>query len=428
MYTANQHLIPRSGQQISIPANAHLSTVIEVVRNDPQLRILAVVDDERRPVGVIREQRVRELLFCPYWYALLQNPTIGGSLDMMIEPCLTADMTTPTSELLKIYAKSSGHEGLVMVDGGRFVRTLDSNQLTALAMVRDMELAEEQAKRAQQVDRAGRQFQEDIAHLSAGLSEMATEVEAVAKLLSDRAQETGRDAVSVAGVTEQTLAGLTQLGHRGRSLATTMTQIVDESRRARDNRHKAREKVKLANLHTSELREASQSIEQMLTMIIKMASHTNMLALNAGIEAARAGDAGRGFSVVAHEVKTLARNTRAAAGDITHYIDHIRRAIEQVTDGFQDVESVIDANNGYASAIDDAVNGQSSTTMMIANYVEQAVTAGREVEKRVLGIGRRASAVGERARALGQLSSQLTGAAQSLHQRACHFVKEVAAA
>ena len=62
------------------------------------------------------------------------------------------------------------------------------------------------------------------------------------------------------------------------------------------------------------LKAASQSIEQMLALIIDMARRTNMLALNAGIEAAHAGDAGRGFAVVASEVETLAKQTRGAAG------------------------------------------------------------------------------------------------------------------
>ena len=118
----------------------------------------------------------------------------------------------------------------------------------------------------------------------------------------------------------------------------------------------------------------------------------------------------------------------SAAGDITHYIDRIRDIVGQVTEGFDEVEKAIVANNGFSDAVDKAVDGQSATTLMIASYVEQAVAAGREIDTRVQHIGCGATAVGDGAQSLGKLSAGLTQAAQSPHQRARHFVEAVAAA
>lgn len=419
---------PSSGHATAIAADAHMAQVIDLFRGNPELRALAVLDANRRPMGVIREQRVRELLFCPFWFSLMQNPTIGGSIASMIEPCPTADVARSTPELLRVAAQSSGTGELILVDRGRFVETLDSGQLARLAMLRDAELVQERAARATKVDHAGRRFQQDITALTAVLSDMAHQVETFSASLSDRARQTGRDAVTVAGATAQTLAGLRELGDRGHMLAATMTQIVDDGSRARAVRGEAHRKVQQAGERASALRAASQSIEQMLALIIDMASRTNMLALNAGIEAARAGDAGRGFAVVASEVKTLASQTRAAAGDITQYVDRIRDIVGQVAAGFDEVERAINANNGFSDAIDRAVDGQSATTLMIASYVEQAVSAGREIDLRVQEIGHGATAVGDGAQALGELSAGLSEAARSLDQRARHFVEAVAAA
>lgn len=419
---------PSSGHASAIGADAHMSQVIDLFRGNPQLRALAVVDEADRPVGIIREQRVRELLFCPFWFSLMQNPTIGGSIASMIEPCPTADVACSTTDLLRIAAQSPGQQELILVNAGRFVETLDSGQLAKLAMLREVELAQERATRTTHIDDAGRQFQQEITTLTAALSEMARKVEAVAGTLSERAGQTGRDAVTVAGATAQTLAGLHELGDRGHALAATMAKIVDDGSRARVVRGEAYLKVKQASERAMALKTASQSIEQMLALIIDMASRTNMLALNAGIEAARAGDAGRGFAVVASEVKTLASQTRSAAGDITQYVDRIRDIVGQVAEGFSEVEKAIDANNGFSDAIDRAVDGQSTTTLMIASYVEQAVSAGREIDVRVREIGHGATAVGDGAQALGQLSAGLTEAALSLHQRARHFVEAVAVA
>lgn len=421
-------LAPSSGHSAAIGVDARLSDVIEAFRANPDLRILAVLDAGRAPVGVVREQRIRELLFCPYWYSLMQNPTIGGSIASMIEPCLTADVSETTASLLRMVSDSKRHDGLVLVDRGRFVETLDAAQLARLAMLREVEVAQDRAARASRVDDAGHRFQQDIAALTATLSDMAREVEGVALKLSARAQQTGRDAVSVAGATAQTLTGLRELGDRGQALATSMTRIVDDGARARAVRHDAHLKVKQAGERAAALKAASQSIEHMLRLIIDMASRTNMLALNAGIEAAHAGEAGRGFAVVAAEVKSLASQTRVAASDITPYVNRIREIVEQVAAGFAEVERAIDANNGFSDAIDLAVDGQSATTLVIASYVEQAVSAGREVDQRVQHISRGANAVGEGAESLGRLSAGLTQAATSLHQRARHFVEAVAVA
>jgi len=421
-------LSPASGHSAAIGLDAHLSEVIDVFRTRPQLRVLTVLDDRRAPAGIIREQRVRELLFCPYWFSLMQNPSIGGSIDSMIEPCQTADVGETTASLLRIAAQSKTQEALVLVDEGRFVETLDGIQLAKLAMLRDVELAQQSAERAASVEDAGRRFQRDIAALTGALSEMAREVEEMSRGLAERAEQTGRDAVSVAGATAQTLAGLHELGDRGRVLADSMTRIVEDGGRARVIRRHAHEKVRQAGERAVALQAASHSIEEMLRLIIDMASRTNMLALNAGIEAARAGDAGRGFAVVAAEVKTLANQTRSAASDITPYIERIREIVAQVADGFGEVERAIDANNGFSDAVDEAVDGQSATALLIASYVEQAVAAGQEIDGRVHHIGRGASAVGQGAISLGELSSGLTRAALSLHQRAGQFVETIAAA
>src|SRR3546814_10906559 len=117
----------------------------------------------------------------------------------------TADVARSTADLLRIVARSPGQQELILVNAGRFVETLDSGQLARLAMLREVELAQESAARATHIDDAGRQFQHDIAALTATLSETAKKVEAVAGALSERAQQTGRDAVTVAGATAQTL-------------------------------------------------------------------------------------------------------------------------------------------------------------------------------------------------------------------------------
>ena len=138
---------PTSGHAAAIGVDAHMSEVIDQFRAHPALRTLAVIDAAGRPVGVSREQRVRELLFCPFWFSLMQNPTIGGSIASMVEDCPTADVERSTTELLRIAAGAHDGQDLILVRDGRFVETLDGSQLAKLAMLREVELAQERAAR-----------------------------------------------------------------------------------------------------------------------------------------------------------------------------------------------------------------------------------------------------------------------------------------
>src|SRR5207237_10760479 len=104
------------------------------------------------------------------------------------------------------------------------------------------------------------------------------------------------------------------------SITETIEQVAGEAEQTREYLRETREDLKESSQRTSALVERVSEINALLELINEIADQTNLLSLNAAIEAARAGEAGRGFSVVAEEVRRLAERAKTSATDIAQII------------------------------------------------------------------------------------------------------------
>jgi len=123
---------------------------------------------------------------------------------------------------------------------------------------------------------------------------------------------------------------------------------------------------------TGRLVAAAAAIRQIVTLIDDIATRTNLLALNASIEAARAGEAGRGFTVVAQEVKSLAAKTREATGDVAARIDAMHGAIDAVAANFAQVRDAFGSAHGLTDVLDRTIDRQET---LIAHAGRRAAAA-----------------------------------------------------
>lgn len=404
-----------------LPRNATLAAAIDLFRGSPDLRLLAIVDEARRPVGVIRESDVRSILFNPYGHALMQNPTIGGSLDGVIRPCGTADVGLSIDALLAAYLRARS-EGLVLTQGDSFHSVMDAMAFERLAAERQTQMAAEREARAARIDAAGQAFTADVAVLAGELADAAGRIGSMAALLVERAGASRDDAASVAGATGQMVGALDTIAGLGRSLAATLDGIAGDTASADGVRRHARGAMQVAGERVAALVASATAVDDMLGLIQAIAARTNLLALNASIEAARAGDVGRGFAVVANEVKMLANQTSGAAKDVATRVAEMHHLLGEVVGGHRVLDAAMATISDTGISIEGALARQSDATRQIAMNVEHSVDAGGDIGVRAAAISGQSAALGADATALAEVSRVLADTTARLRTRAQAFV------
>ena len=128
------------------------------------------------------------------------------------------------------------------------------------------------------------------------------------------------------------------------------------------------------NSIVSGLADAGQKIGEVIELINSIAEQTNLLALNATIEAARAGEAGKGFAVVASEVKNLATQTSKATDEIGAQISGVQNSTSEAVSALEVITSTISKINEISTAIATAVEEQAAVTNEISSNMHMAAS------------------------------------------------------
>lgn len=425
---AHRWLLPAELNPLWLTTDSSLSDAVDLFQRDTDLRLLPIIDRDRRPLGAIFEKNVRRLLLNPFGHALLQNPSYGSELTPHMRVCPVHEITDDFALLVDHYRRTDGREGMILTAGGRLLATLSNRRLLLLAAESEHLKSRARLERATRIEQAGENFETIAAALASQMVQLADTVQGLAEATVERSTNAGNYAAEVAAAAAQTRDNLGHVAVRGDSLANAFADIELNLAKSRETASSTAERVSEGSSRARELLEAAQSIDQVMALVNDIASTVNLLSLNATIEAARAGEAGRGFAVVAGEIRSLSDQTQDATLTISNHVQNLRSGIAAVARDYHEVEGAIGTMVERSRAIDSAISSEGDTTRIIASTVVEASATSNVIEESVAAIVQSVRLASSSARELDQLASQLREDASIFDSNVGAFLSEIRAA
>ncbi|MFI6077435.1 methyl-accepting chemotaxis protein [Actinoplanes sp. NPDC051343] len=253
------------------------------------------------------------------------------------------------------------------------------------------------------------------------LASASDRLSAVSAQLSASAEEASAQVSTVSDSADRVSDGVRAISAGAEEMGASIREIAGNAGEAAGVAADAARTAAETNAGVAKLGEASNQISTVVALITSIAEQTNLLALNATIEAARAGEAGKGFAVVASEVKDLAQETAKATEQITAQVAAIQVESDGAVGAIGRIATVISTISDYTTTIASAVEEQTATTNEIARSVSEAAEGSSSIAENIHGVTEAAQQVTAGATRTSTTAAELATTAAELRTTVAAF-------
>src|SRR3990170_4976128 len=361
----------------------------------------------------------------------------GSALWFLVLPGLMATLAMVATVSVAVLRRSRD----VIAKASIATRKAQTEADTATAALADLHKAEKrlvdeelrsheatQSQRQALIDKLSAEFERTIVEVTDSVLESAQELDESSQSLSKITFETSEAAAEVAWRVSNASEIADGAAEATREMTRSITAITCEVKQQAGLSSDAAEASRRGDGLVRQLVDRARGIREIVCSIETVANKTNLLALNATIEASRAGEAGRGFAIVAQEIKELSRQTSEATRRIASLADEVEMGVDCVVASFSEVGGQVEGMSVIAATIATAVEQQREATGEIGRRAADAAKGAAVMRANFDKVTAAVTANGAIVKQVAQSSEALSGRSEQLRVAAAQFVARLRAA